>query len=89
VLQLVSDMFAAGVTFAAPVLVLLFLSSMLVAVLARAVPHVNVLEIGFSLRIAVGLLALFACAPLMAPALAKLYTKLGEGLDGLLAAIAS
>lgn len=89
VLRLVSDMFAAGVTFAAPVLVLLFLSSVLVAVLARAVPHVNVLEVGFTLRIAVGLLALFVCAPLIAPALSKLYASMGDGLDGVLATLES
>jgi flagellar biosynthesis protein FliR len=87
VLQLTSEMFAAGITFAAPVLVLLFLSSVLIALLARAVPHVHVMEIGFTLRIATGLLALVVCAPLLAPALGKLYAALGDGLEGMLSAI--
>ena len=82
-----SDLFAAGITFAAPVLVLLVLSSVLVGLVARTMPQVNVLEVGFSLRILVGLGGLFLFAPLVAPALGKLYGMLGTGLEQALFAL--
>src|SRR5690606_6983741 len=45
--SLVPELFAAGVTFAAPVLVLLMVSSAVVGLVARMLPQANVLEIGF------------------------------------------
>lgn len=87
VLDLFSDMFAAGLTFAAPVLVLLVLVSVLIGLLARAVPQLNVLEVGFTLRIVVGLGAMLAFAPLLAPAMEGLFRALDSGLAGMLAAM--
>jgi flagellar biosynthetic protein FliR len=86
-LRLFGDMFAAGVTFAAPVLVLLVLVSLLIGLLARSVPQLNVLEIGFTLRIVVALLAMFGFAPLLAPAMEGLYDALASGLGGMLDAL--
>ena len=82
--DLFAQMFAAGMTLAAPVLVLLVLVSLLIGLLARAVPQLNVLEVGFSLRILVGLLAMFVFAPLLAPAMAGLYEALDGGLTSVL-----
>ena len=84
VLQLFSDLFAAGLTFAAPVMVVLVLTSVLIGLLARAVPQLNVLEVGFTLRISMALLAMFVFAPLMAPAMERLYLALADGLGGVL-----
>lgn len=89
VLQLFSDMFAAGITFAAPVLSLLFLTSLLIGLLARAVPSLNILEVGFSLRILTGLVALLVFAPLIGPALDHLYGAMASGLDDVLGIIGS
>jgi flagellar biosynthesis protein FliR len=44
----------------------------------------NVLEVGFTLRISAALLALFLFAPLLAPALRVLYERLDTGLVGFL-----
>ncbi|MBL8861960.1 MAG: flagellar biosynthetic protein FliR [Planctomycetes bacterium] len=77
---LLGPMLAAGIAFAAPILGLLFSTSMLVALLGRAVPQLNVLEIGFTLRTTIGLLALFLFAPAMAPALNGIYLALQDGL---------
>jgi flagellar biosynthetic protein FliR len=71
------QMFEAGLVFAAPMLVLLFTLSVLMGVLARLVPQLNVNELGFTARVAVGLVALLAFVPLLAPALSRLY----EGID--------
>jgi len=82
-----SQMFAAGMTLAAPILVLLMLISLLIGLLTRAVPQINVLEFGFNLRISGGLLAMFLFAPMLAPALdrllGRLLASLGQTLDAL------
>ncbi|MDE0890868.1 MAG: flagellar biosynthetic protein FliR [Planctomycetota bacterium] len=78
------ELFRAGITFAAPVMVVLLLVSILIGLLARAVPQMNVLEVGFTLRISAALIALFLFAPLLAPALRVLYERLDTGLVGFL-----
>jgi flagellar biosynthetic protein FliR len=81
---LFTQTFGAGVAFAAPVLVLLFMASLLVSLLARMVPQLNVMDVGFSARIVVGLIALFVFAPFLAPALEGLYDQFARKLDGAL-----
>jgi flagellar biosynthetic protein FliR len=78
------ELFRAGITFAAPILVVLLLVSAMIGLLARAVPQMNVLEIGFTLRISAALVALFLFAPLLAPSLRVLYERLDSGLAGFL-----
>jgi len=78
--DLFPDMFTAGLTFAAPVFVLLALVSILLGLLSRAVPQLNMMEFGFNLRIAVGLLAMLAFAPLLGSAM---HVLLGQFMDGL------
>jgi len=87
--RLFSQMFTAGITFAAPVLLLLMTSSLLLALLARAVPQMNVNEVGFTARVVVGLLALFLFAPLIAPALNGLYGHFETGVAAVLDAVAT
>jgi flagellar biosynthetic protein FliR len=82
-----SEMFRAGLVFAAPVLVFLLIVSVLIGVLARAVPALNVLEVGFTLRVLVALVALFVFAPLMEPALRALHSDLLRWLERGLAAL--
>jgi flagellar biosynthesis protein FliR len=81
----VSRMLAAGLTFAAPVLALLFASTLVVSLIGRAVPQLNVNEMGFGLRTIVGLCALFFFAPLMAPALNGIYGDLTIGMEDVVA----
>jgi flagellar biosynthetic protein FliR len=81
---LFTQTFGAGIAFGAPVLVLLFMASLLVSLLARMVPQLNVMDVGFSARIIVGLIALFVFAPFLAPALEGLYDQFARGLDGAL-----
>ena len=67
------EMFGAGVVFAAPVMVFLVLVSILIGLLARAVPTLNVLEVGFTVRVLVSVLAMFLFAPLLEPAMTGLH----------------
>ena len=81
-----TDVFAAGLTFAAPIMVLLTLISTVIGLLTRAVPHLNIMEFGFSLRIVAGLAGLFIFAPALSPALTHLLDVLMDGLrSGLVA----
>lgn len=76
-----TELFAAGLTFAAPMLVMLMLVSLTIGLLTRAVPHINVLEFGFNLRILGGLVAMLLFAPALAPALEALMGRLMDGLE--------
>ena len=86
-LELFGRMFMAGITFAAPVLFLLVLVSVIVGFLSRLVPQINVLEVGFNLRVAVGLLAIVTFSPFLAPAMNTLFEELMGGLDRCLDAL--
>lgn len=81
ILQQFAQLFTAGLTFAAPMLVLLSLVSLVVALLARAVPHINVMEFSFTLRVGGGLVALYLFAPTLEPALESLLTQLMDSLE--------
>lgn len=84
---LFTQMFSAGLVFAAPVLVLLFLVSLMVALIGRAVPQINLMDISFTLRILGALLAMYAFAPMTAPAMERLYGAVQTGLDSVLGAL--
>lgn len=83
--RLFSEMFTAGLTFAAPIITLLVLTSVTIGLVARAVPNINILEMGFSLRILGGMVGMFAFAPLLAPVMSDLYEWIAEGLELVLA----
>lgn len=86
---LVAEMFNAGIVFALPVLVLMTIVSILIALIARAVPQINIMDVGFTLRILVGLVAMYAFAPLLAPAMERLHGALASGLEHVLVAAGS
>ncbi len=89
VVQSFGELFAAGLTLGAPVLVLLSLVSVLIGILARIVPQLNVLEFGFSLRIAVAIFAMFMFTPLLGTTLDILMGELTSWLDKALEVVAS
>lgn len=81
------EMFRAGIVFAAPVMVFLMIVSAMIGLLSRAVPALNVLEIGFTLRVLVALIAIFVFAPLLGPALEVLHKDFLRWLERGLAVI--
>jgi flagellar biosynthetic protein FliR len=72
-----------GLTLAAPVGALLFLSSIVLALITRAAPHMNLFSIGFGLRIAIGLAALFVLLPDFIIALVRCVAHMGALLERL------
>jgi len=81
------QMFTAGVVFAAPVMVLMFLVSLMIALIGRAVPQINLMDMGFTLRILCALLAMYAFAPMTAPAMERLYGAVQTGLAAVLGSL--
>jgi flagellar biosynthetic protein FliR len=77
------DMFLIAVKMAAPIMIALFLSNLCLGIVARTVPQVNVLMIGFPLNICLGMI-LFALLLLnLSPFFVDLVRKMGESMMGL------
>jgi len=87
--DLLSEMFTAGITFAAPVLVFLTLITTLIGLLTRAVPQLNVIEFSFNMRIGLGLGLMFLFAPLLTPALERLFELVSHGVEASLETLAA
>jgi len=63
---------------AAPVGVCLFLTSAVMALMARAVPQMNVWSLGFALRVTVGLGATMILLPQMGAVLVNIIGRFGD-----------
>jgi flagellar biosynthetic protein FliR len=71
-LQMAPQVFIIGVTFAAPVMAAVFLSTVGLALMARIVPELNMFAFAFPLRIAVGFVFLELSVRYLAPVADKL-----------------
>lgn len=81
---LVTDLFASAVKFAAPALAAMFLVTIALALVARAVPEMNLFIHGFSVRIVLGLLVIAISVPAFAYAFARLWGRAQGQLERLL-----
>jgi len=77
-------MFLIAIKMAAPILVALFLSNLCLGIVARTVPQVNILMIGFPLNIALGLILLGVMLNSLSPFLTGLIKRMGSVLMGVL-----
>jgi len=84
IVRFFGETFEAGITFAAPVMVFMLLLSVLIGTLARVVPQINVLEMGFTFRVGLALVAMYIFAPIISPALMNIYDLQSEWLNLLL-----
>ena len=87
-MELASRMFALGVQFSAPVLVLLLLSGLILGVLARVFPQLNVFLLSFPLNIATAFIVIALTLELAAALLGREFDTLGETLVTLLGHLA-
>lgn len=87
VLNIFAELFKAGLTFAAPVILLLAIVSLVMALLVRIVPQINVIEFGFNMRVLGGLTGLLVFSPWIQPAsdhlLDTLMISLNQGLSAM------
>jgi flagellar biosynthetic protein FliR len=61
----------------------LFTTSVFLALMARAAPQLNILSVGFALRLAVGLVAVFLLLPDMTGSMIHVLERFSELLTGL------
>ncbi|MFN8571756.1 MAG: flagellar biosynthetic protein FliR [Gemmatimonadaceae bacterium] len=61
-----SELFALGFKFASPVIAVIMVTNVALAVLSRAAPQLNILQLAFPVQIAVGLFAFTASIPIIA-----------------------
>jgi flagellar biosynthesis protein FliR len=83
-MELAARMFALGVQFSAPVLVLLLLSGLILGVLARVFPQLNVFLLSFPLNIATAFIVIALTLELAAALLSREFDTLGDTLATLL-----
>ncbi|BDG59368.1 flagellar biosynthetic protein FliR [Caldinitratiruptor microaerophilus] len=76
VLALAGEIFRLGLSLAAPVLVALFLTTVAIAVVGRAVPQMNVFVVGLPVKTGAGLALLAALVPLYAAAFRTLFERM-------------
>lgn len=83
-LRAVAALFTMSVVVMAPALFLLLMVELVLDVVSRVMPQMNVMFIGMPLKVLVGLSALAAAAPGMAPALRRLQAGVFDFWQGVL-----
>lgn len=79
-----SEMFLLGIKIAAPILVALFLSNLCLGIIARTVPQVEILTIGFPINLGIGIILFSFILLDILPFLMDLQDKMGHSLIRLL-----
>jgi flagellar biosynthetic protein FliR len=72
-----------GLVLAAPVVVCLFLTTVVLALLTRAAPQLNIYTVGFPLRLIVGMVALLVFLPQLLGGLVNMIAHFTELLAGI------
>jgi flagellar biosynthetic protein FliR len=80
VVRLSAHMFVLGLKVAAPIMIALFLSNLCLGIVARTVPQVNILMIGFPVNIGIGLILFGLLLRNLAPFLTDLTRETGESM---------
>jgi flagellar biosynthetic protein FliR len=78
--------FEIGVRMVAPVLVVLLIVTLSFGLLMRAVPTLNIFDVGFVLRITIAFGLLAVLLPAVLPVIAELFDTLHEGIAGFVGA---
>jgi len=83
-MNLASHMFALGVQFSAPILAVLLLSGLILGVLARVFPQLNVFMLSFPLNIGVSFIVIILTLDMMVALLRREFDALPERIGQLL-----
>ena len=82
-------LFAVGVQMAAPVVAAIVLANLVLGVLARTVPQMNILMVGFSLTIPLGFLVIVLSVPLFLRQAELLFVQMGQDLSVVVRSLAN
>jgi len=80
VVRISAHMFLVGLKIAAPVMIALFLSNLGLGIVARTVPQVNILMIGFPVNIGIGLVLLGLMLNNLAPFISDFTREIGASM---------
>ena len=80
VIRITAYMFVVGLKIAAPIMIALFLSNLCLGIVARTVPQVNILMIGFPINIAIGLILFGILLTNLAPFLTGLTREMATAM---------
>ena len=83
-IALTSEVFIIAIKISAPIMMALFLVSVALGVLARTVPQMNILVVGFPVQLAAGLGVLIASLPLFYQLISKMIHALARHLAALI-----
>ena len=86
-LRLSADVFIVGLKIAAPAVVALFLTSVAMGIIARAVPQMNIFFVGIPLRVFVGFISIIFGMPLFVYVFGKLLNVFEQNVSLILKAI--
>lgn len=75
-----ANMFILGIKIAAPIMVALFLSNLCLGIIARTVPQVNVLMVGFPINLCIGFILFGFVLANIYPLLFDMKNDMGESL---------
>lgn len=79
---LTGEIFRVGLRIAAPVIAALFAANVILGIFARSVPQMNMLILGFPLKIFVGFLVLGVSLPYVARVLLEAFSETFQALEG-------
>jgi flagellar biosynthesis protein FliR len=78
VIRISGHMFVVGLKIAAPIMIALFLSNLCLGIVARTVPQVNILMIGFPINIGIGLTLFGILLTNLAPFITTLVKEMAQ-----------
>lgn len=78
ILEILSKVFIIGFKISSPILAALFLSNVLLGILARTMPQMNVFIVGMPFKIFIGLFVILFSLPLFVIALQHMYNNMYE-----------
>ena len=81
-----AGLFAFAVRLAAPVMAIMFLTTVLIALLAKAVPQINLMIVGYPVKVFIGLTVLATTFPLLFPVVGDAFQQLQVDLANLVRA---
>lgn len=84
IVELSKDIFIVAIKIGAPVITVLLMASIGFGLIARTVPQINILIVGFPIKIAVGLIGIGLALPVFARMMANIFLNFGETLNTLL-----
>ena len=79
-----SDLFVISIKIAAPIMIALFLSNLCLGIVARTVPQLNILMVGFPINISLGLVLFGLVLANLSPFLTELMRKIGYTVVGMI-----